>query len=573
MAKIRNTMKRIIKYALLLAIVATVSSCMEEVGDFTIKGEAITGFELSTPVNSASVRINTGTPTEIFVFSWNQAESGLGSPLKYTILFDVPDGNFSNPKWSKVSDNSGAATKATLTFLELQQILTAAGSGGTVKWNIKAENGSPNVKMAQVASLLKLSSSTAGISNFNLISPLDKSILQLDGTHENDTLKFDWANATTTSGTLTYKFYLDKVGGDFSNPLLTLDGDVNGAASQVSMTQGQWKALLEQNGITKGSYIWTAKAISSDLQWMKVSFNIYIEFVNWRSPIYIVGEATSVGWDINNALEMAFVSPNLWTGTFLLKAGKEFKFFPKKGSWDNGVGADRFTTFIGCAGTSGGNIQNNGATDRYYLVVVDLNTKTVTVADNPKILGGSVIADWNPSAAVPMQMVEPGIFDTYQYITVDGYGFKLVPSNSGWDGDFGKSKTVAGFLAQADEDNLTVPADGFYRVRTNFNDMSYSVVATSWGVIGDATPGGWGTDTNMSFTAAKGQYTWKVDIALTAGGFKFRANDDWGINLGDDGANGSLEYNGSNIAVTAGNYHIELILNSATGFTYTVTKK
>jgi hypothetical protein len=170
-----------------------------------------------------------------------------------------------------------------------------------------------------------------------------------------------------------------------------------------------------------------------------------------------------------------------------------------------------------------------------------------------------------------MQMVESGVYDTYQYIMVDGSGFKFVPLNAGWDGDWGASKTTTGMLAQTDEDNLTAAADGFYRVRTNFNDMTYTVVETAWGIIGSASPGGWGEDTNMTFTAAKGEYVWSADITLTDGEIKFRANDGWDINFGDTGADSSLEYGGDNIAVTAGDYHIELILNSATGFTYTLT--
>lgn len=568
-----KTMKNWIIYILLFAIVAMFSSCMDDVGDFTVNGESITGFELATPNNNDTIKINTGSLTETFVFEWDKAESGLGSTISYTIVFDVISGDFSNPIWSKESDNTGTDTKSTLTFGDLQEVYDASGESGvvSVKWNVKVENGSPNVKMGQTANFLKLQLSSDGVSNFELLSPLDKSVLQFDGTKEDEVFAFDWNDASSTSGTLTYKFYIDELGGDFSDPLLALDADGEGVESKVSMTHGEWKSLLEQNEIEEGSYSWTVKAISTDLEWMKNVSQVFIEFVNWRKPIFIVGEATSVGWNIDEALEMSFVSPNVWTGAYELKAGKEFKFFPEKGSWDNGIGTDRFENFIGCTGMDSGNIRNDGAEDTIYFVIVDLNTKTVTVSDAPKILGGSVIADWNPANAIDMQMVEDGIYDTYQYITVDGWGFKFVPTNAGWDGDFGASKTMDGYLDQAEEDNLTVDADGFYRVRVNTNDLTYTVVETSWGIIGSASPGGWDNDTDMIFTTAKGEYVWSADIALTDGEIKFRANDGWDINFGDNGADGSLEYGGDNIPVTAGNYHIELILNSATGFTYTIT--
>ncbi len=567
-------MKKEIKYLLFIVLAGMLSSCMDDVGDFTVNGEAITSFELASPGNNVTIIINPGTLSETYVFSWEEAESGLGSAVAYTILFDLSDGDFSSPVWSKVSDNSGAGTEATLTYQELQEVYSAAGGSGSVsvKWNVKVENGSPNVEMGQVANTLTLAVSTDGISNFSLVSPIDKSILQIDGSQENDALAFDWEDATTTSGNVTYKLYLDNVGGDFSDPLLELDADSEGTASQVSMTHGEWKTLLEQNEIEEGSYSWTVKAISSDLEWTNEVFDVYIEFVNWRNPIYIVGDATSVGWDFNNALTMNYISPNVWSGVFELIAGKEFKFFPEKGSNANGIGADRFDNFIGCSGMNNGNFKNDGTEDGYYFVIVDLNAKTVTVSNSPKILGGSVVADWNTGNAVPMQYVGDGLFDTYQYITVDGYGFKFVPLNSGWDGDLGASKTEEGYLAQTDEDNLAVSADGFYRVRVNMNDFSYSVVETSWGIIGSATPGGWDSDTNMTLNSAtKGEYTWSADITLTDGKIKFRANDGWDINFGDDGDNRSLEYGGADIVVSAGDYHIELILNSATGFTYTIT--
>lgn len=568
-------MKNWIKYIGFLAIIALLSSCMEDIGDFTVNGEAITGFELASPENNDTIKINTSALTETYVFSWGKAESGLGSAIVYTILFDKADGDFSNPIWSKKADNAGAEARATLTFDELKQVFTASGASGTasVKWSVKAENGSPNVKTAQVASFVKIALSADGVSNFQLVSPLDQSVLAFDGTKENEIFAFDWNNATATSGNVTYKFLIDQLNGNFSDPLLTLDSDNNGKESKVSKTHGEWKALLEQNNLAAGPYKWTVKAISTDLVWMKEVFQVYFEFVNWKKPIYIVGAATTVGWDINNALEMNFISPNVWSGVYYLKAGEDFKFFPEKGSWDNGIGADRFEKFIGCSNPGNGNFTNTGLVDGYYFVIADLNTKTVTVSESPKILGGSVIADWNPSNATSMQWIGDGIFDTYQYITVDGWGFKFVPSYAGWDGDFGASKTREGYLDQADENNLSVTADGFYRVRVNMNDFSYSVLETSWGIIGSASPGKWDSDTNMTFTASKGEYIWSADITLTDGEIKFRANDGWDINFGDNNADGSLEYNGSNIAVSAGNYHIQLILNSATGFTYTITAK
>ena len=49
----------------------------------------------------------------------------------------------------------------------------------------------------------------------------------------------------------------------------------------------------------------------------------------------------------------------------------------------------------------------------------------------------------------------------------------------------------------------------------------------------------------------------------------FRQDDDWGVNLGDTGADGVLDAGGDNIAVTAGTYNITLDI---TNNSYTMQK-
>ena len=64
------------------------------------------------------------------------------------------------------------------------------------------------------------------------------------------------------------------------------------------------------------------------------------------TQLYVVGAATSIGWDANNALPMTKIdgSDGVFTWTGLLKGG-EFKFINQLGSWGNSVTAkgDGFT--------------------------------------------------------------------------------------------------------------------------------------------------------------------------------------------------------------------------------------
>ena len=89
------------------------------------------------------------------------------------------------------------------------------------------------------------------------------------------------------------------------------------------------------------------------------------------------------------------------------------------------------------------------------------------------------------------------------------------------------------------------------------------------GVIGDATPTGWDSDTDMTFNAEKQKFY--VDITLVDGTIKFRANDAWDVNWG--GAAGALVSGGDNIAVAAGNYRIYVNLNDPANPVYELNAK
>jgi hypothetical protein len=153
---------------------------------------------------------------------------------------------------------------------------------------------------------------------------------------------------------------------------------------------------------------------------------------------------------------------------------------------------------------------------------------------------------------------------------MDGGGFKFLQVQD-WAGDWGMA--TEGTIEQEGEDNVSVGADGFYRVIVDFTNMTYSTALMNWGVIGSARTGdasGWDADDDMTFVGGLGSYKWTKTITLFNGELKFRANDAWDVNLGDTGANGSLEYGGDNLQITAGTYVVELVL-APTGYTYTVT--
>lgn len=163
-----------------------------------------------------------------------------------------------------------------------------------------------------------------------------------------------------------------------------------------------------------------------------------------------------------------------------------------------------------------------------------------------------------------------GLAEGYIYLTAGGIKFIQEPGSWADPTTFGDNKS--GGLANGG-DNIVVAEDGYYRLRANLADMTYSLVKMNWGVIGDATPGGWDGETALTYDSElnilKGAYTFEV------GDFKFRANSDWGYNYGSNEADGNLQDGGKNIPVAeadAGDYAITLDLSVPNEYTYSANR-
>lgn len=176
---------------------------------------------------------------------------------------------------------------------------------------------------------------------------------------------------------------------------------------------------------------------------------------------------------------------------------------------------------------------------------------------------------WNPASAPIIYCQNYDMkYDGYVNFTEANQAFKFT-AQPAWEGtNYGDGGN--GTLSTAGGD-LKISDAGFYRLTANLaaTPATYTVTKTVWGLIGDATAGGWNTSTAMTFNAANS--LWSVTTDLSAGSFKFRANDAWDINLGGSATN--LTYGGDNISVTAaGNYTITLNLGNPKAYTYSIVK-
>jgi len=205
-----------------------------------------------------------------------------------------------------------------------------------------------------------------------------------------------------------------------------------------------------------------------------------------------------------------------------------------------------------------------------YSPTIKLNVTPYTiVVVYPKLQVPGSYQGWDPTNdnTVIFSAKSDERYEGYVNFGSDNTEFKFTKGKA-WDVNWGD--TGADGSLNPSGDNIKAPVAGVYKLNVDLNTLTFSSTRTDWGLIGSATPDGWNSDQNMTYDAVANK--WSITVNLVAGDFKFRANDDWAINFGDDGANKSLEYGGANIAVAAdGNYTIDLFLNQAV-YSYKIKK-
>lgn len=159
--------------------------------------------------------------------------------------------------------------------------------------------------------------------------------------------------------------------------------------------------------------------------------------------------------------------------------------------------------------------------------------------------------------------------------------------NQDWPGNKGDDGTNTGKL-KVDGGDIVATTMGTHYLKVDWVANTYTDVQANFGVIGDATPTGWSSDTDLVYNPGTKTYVINSIALSNTGSFKFRANDDWAFIFQPQSAEqtlvsgkGEMTYfnaettivNDPNYKVsTAGNYKIELDLHNSASYKLTVTK-
>ena len=295
-----------------------------------------------------------------------------------------------------------------------------------------------------------------------------------------------------------------------------------------------------------------------------LTFNL--EAVVAPDELFLVGSLT--GWDPATSWPFALTSENVFTIVADLPDGAEFKFLPQNTGWENDFGEDPSN-----AGSiiSEGEQNVGGYAAGKYIITVDFNTQTYSLAsaDNLYLVGS--LTGWDPATSIQMGEASLGIFSTIIDLP-DGAEFKFLPQNTGWDGDWGEDPSNTGRVISDGEQNLAGYAAGKYVIAVDFNTLSFTVSAVTdipatLYLVGGFN--GWSNDAgNPQFTETS-TGVFEITQTLTAGDeFKFvPVAGDWGNDWGESTvSSGVLEQNTEqNVSVDAsGDYTIIVDFNNGT---------
>lgn len=409
---------------------------------------------------------------------------------------------------------------------------------------------------------------------------LDASSVVLESENADlNALKISWSQPDFGyNAAPNYKILIDNVGDNFSEPqTISVGGEL-----QKDLTTSQLNGFLLKLEFEDGVQGDVEIKVVADLgnyhnvesSILTLTATAYQDLLDLSTPWGVVGSATPNSWDGPDLPFYQTSTAQILVAYVTLIDG-EIKF-RQNGSWDAPNINYGDNDADGTLEEGGANIAVSAGT---YKITMNLSALTYTIeAYSLGITGSGSPTGWpaDPQTIPDVQFNYDPFSDTWKLIVVLTDGEIKFRTNDSWTTNYGDNG--ADGTLDSGGDNIAVTA-GNYIVTVDLNNLVYSLeeIDHIWGITGSATPTGWPADPqtvpDVKFTRdfSTTDDVWVIyKIDLTDGDIKFRADDSWDVNYGDNGADGTLESGGDNIAVTAGTYKIVLDLSDPGSPSYTV---
>jgi len=531
-------MKYIYKLILLSLIITGITSCDENENFEIIAPQG--GIAINSPIDGSSIALNdTNEANPALTISWTSNDLE-GTGAVYTVEVALTGTEFASPVVLGTTD----ATSISLTVLELNTLaLDVLGIEGDTEVGIDIRVSSGG-EFSQTISVL-LTPYKVEFTEFYLVGSLTgwdpTTSLPMDNIGFNEfQITIDLADGDEFKFLPTNIDWSGDFGEDPSNAgTLIDDGEINIAGYPA----GKYEVYVNLNDFT---YTLTEVIAPTNL--------------------YLVGSLT--GWDPTTSLPFNNTAENIFTIVIDLPSGAEFKFLPTNTGWDGDWGEDPAN-----AGSiiQDGEVNVAGYAAGKYLVTVDFNTLTFNLQTVESLFLVGSLTGWDPGTSIPMAEASLGVFSTIIDLP-SGAEFKFLPTNTGWDGDWGENAANPGSIIQDGESNLAGYGTGLHVVAVDFNTMSFTVspvsaIPTSLYLVGSFN--GWSNDAGNPQFTENSPGVFIIYQSLTAGDeFKFvPVAGDWSNDWGESQASPKvLEQNSEkNLSVpNSATYEIIVDFNNGT---------
>ena len=364
----------------------------------------------------------------------------------------------------------------------------------------------------------------------------------------------------------TYKLLVDLATNDFSNAV-TLDvGDNLDKAfttlelNSIALGLGAEADVASDLILKLQGFVGGQLLINSNAKTVNVT--PYSSVLDLTTRWGVVGSAAN-DWGATPDLPFFATSTAGILVAYVTLIDGEIKF-REDSLWTNNYGD------TGVDGTLDAGGDNIAVTAGSYKILMNLTDLTYTIESFSIGIVGSAFNDWG--ATPDFSLTYDSYSDQFRGIVKLLDGEMKFRMNNDWGTNYGDTG-VDGVL-DLNGDNIVTTA-GRYIVSVNLNDLSYTLepIENIWGIVGSAY-NDWGGTPDALFTRDWSQPSddiWVLNnVTLLDGEYKFRSNEAWALNYGDDGADGTLDNGGANIIAIAGTYSFVLDFSDAANPTYTI---
>ena len=363
-------------------------------------------------------------------------------------------------------------------------------------------------------------------------SPIDGSSIALNDTNEsNPALTISWTSTDLEGTGATYTVEAALLGTEFAVPALIGTTET----TSISLTVKELNTLaIDVLGIEVETEAGIDIRVSSNGEVSKIISVLLTPYKVEFTEFYLVGSLT--GWDPATSLPMTKTAFNVFEISIDLADGDEFKFLPQNTGWDGDFGQDPNNAGMLI---EEGEVNISGYAAGKYKIIADLNAFTYTVEEilfpTSLFLVGS-LTGWDPTASLPFNNTAENVF-TIVIDLPDGAEFKFLPTNAGWDGNWGANGSIEGGIIQ-DGGNVSGYAAGKYLITVDYNTLSFNLqTLETLNVVGSIV--GWDNTAAIPMTEASlGVFSVILDLP---DGAEFKFLPTIGSWDGDWGANGSVE--------------------------------